>query len=88
MARSTRLSFEIAAVAVTATAMLAVAVLATRLGGGLAITTSVFTTFFCVFVGIAVSPRDTRRRDSSSSSIKDELEARKIRASGSRVQFR
>jgi Flp pilus assembly protein TadB len=68
MTRSTKLWFEVAAYAITITALLAIAALAIRLGAGLAITASMFTALFCVFVGIAVERRRTRRRDPASMS--------------------
>ena len=86
MTRSIKLWFEIAAFVLTITALLAIAALVVRLGDGLAITTSVLTAFFCVFTGIAVKRRGIGRRDPMS--IKDELELRKLRANGTRVQFR
>lgn len=88
MTGSTKLWFEVAAFAITITAVLAIAAFAMRLGDGLAITTSMFTAFFCVVVGIAVKRRRIRRRDPASMSIKDELDLRKLRAKGTRIQFR
>ena len=88
MTRSTKLRFEIAAYAITITAWLAIVALVVRLGDGLAITTSMLTTFFCVFMGIDVKRRGIRRRDPTSLSIKDELDLRKLRAKGPRIQFR
>jgi len=88
MTRPTKLGFEIAAYAITAAALVAIFALALRLGDGLAITTSLFTTFFCVFMGIAVARRRARPRDPTNMSIKDELDLRKLRAQGVRVQFR
>ena len=92
MTRSTKLWFEVAALAITITALLAIAALAMRVGphlaNGLAISASMITAFFCVFVGIAVKRRRIRRRDPASMSIKDELGLRKLRAKGARIQFR
>ena len=88
MTRSIRLWFQVAAFAITITAVLAIVALALRFGDGLAITTSLFTTFFCVFMGIGAKRRRARRDDPATLSIKDELELRKLRAKGPRVQFR
>ena len=88
MTRSAKLWFEVAAFAMTITALLAIAALAMRLGAGLAVTTSMFTAFFGVFVAITAERRRTRRRDPASMSIKDELDLRKLRAQGARIQFR
>jgi uncharacterized membrane protein YhiD involved in acid resistance len=88
MTRSTKAWFEIAALTTTVAALLAIAALGLRLGDGLAITTSMFTAFFCVFMGIAVKRRRVRRRDPTIMSIKDELDLRKLRAKGEKVQFR
>ena len=88
MTRSTRLWFGIAAFVITVNALLACLVLALRLGEGLAITTSMLTAFICVFLGISVKRRRSRRPDPTSTSIKHELDSRKLRAKGARVQFR
>lgn len=57
---------------------------------GLAITTSTLTLFFSVFMAIAVKRRRGRRGVSrrDPASIQDELDLRKLRARGARVQFR
>jgi len=88
MTRSTKLWFEIAAFAISFAALLATAALAIRMGAGLAMTTSMFTTFFVAFAAIAMGRRDVRRRDPARMSIKDELRLRKRRAQGARIQFR
>jgi uncharacterized membrane-anchored protein len=88
MTRSTKQWFEIAAFAITITALLAIGALAVRLGAGLAITTSMLTALFCVSMGIAVKRRGSRRSDPTSMSIKDELDLRKLRAKGATIQFR
>jgi len=88
MTRSTKLWFEIAAFTITIEALLAIVALAIRLGDGLAITTSMLTAFFCVFMGIAVQRRRLRHEDRTSLSIKDELDLRKVGARGKRIQFR
>jgi hypothetical protein len=88
MTRSIKLWFEIAAYAITVTAALAIVALAVRLGDGLATATAILTAFFCVFVGIGVRRRRIPRRDPASTSIKDELELRKLRAGGAKIQFR
>jgi hypothetical protein len=92
--RSTKLLFEVAAFAVTIAALLAITTLAVRLSSAghlanaVAIATSVITAFSCVFAGVAVNRARTRRDDSASASIQDELDARKLRASGPRIQLR
>ena len=57
---------------------------------GLAIGISTLTVFFCVFMAIAVKRRRARQgvRSPDPASIQDELESRKLRAGGARVQFR
>jgi uncharacterized membrane-anchored protein len=87
MTGPTKLWFEVAAFAITITAVLAITALAMRLGGGLAITTSMLTAFFCVLVGFAVKRRRVRR-DPASMSIKDELDLRALRSTRTRMQFR
>jgi hypothetical protein len=88
MIRSSRLWFEVTAFVITIAALLAITALAMRLGDGLAIATSMFPVFFCVFMGIAVTRRRIRRRDPTSITIQDELDLRKLRARGARIQFR
>lgn len=88
MTRLTKLWFEVAAFTVTVAAVLAIAALAVRSGNGLAITTSMLTPFLGVFVAFSLSRQRTRRRDRASLSIRDELNLRKLRARGPRVQFR
>jgi hypothetical protein len=95
MTRSNKLWFEVAAVAtiaallgIAALAMLVEPNLASGLTIGLAIATSTVTVFFCVFAGAAAERRRVGRRDPASMSIKDELDLRKLRAKGARVQFR
>ena len=91
MTRSKKLWFGVAVVA-TITALLGIAALAMLVepnpASGLAIATSIVTAFFCVFAGITAGRRRAGRRDPASMSIKDELDLRKIRAKGARVQFR
>jgi len=91
MTRSKKLWFEVAAVA-TIMALLGIAALAMlvepKLASGLAIATSIVTAFFCVFAGVTAERRRVGRRDSASMSIKDELDLRKVRAKGARIQFR
>ena len=88
MTRPIKLWFQIAAFAITIAALLAVAALAIRMGDGLATTTSILTAFFCAYMGMAGKRRRSDERDSTSLSIKDELELRKARARGTRIQFR
>jgi len=91
MIRSIKLWSKVAAFAITIAAALAIAALAMRvssgrhLASGLAIATSMFAAFFCVFAGIAVNRRRVPRGDPPRMSIKDELDARKLRAEGSRA---
>jgi hypothetical protein len=92
--RSSKLWFKVAAFAITIAALLAIGALAMRVfmarphpGNGMAIATSIFTPFFCVFVAIAVNRRRIRR-DPGTMSIQDELDLRKRRAKGGRVPFR
>jgi hypothetical protein len=90
MTRSKKLWFEVAAVA-TILALLGIAALAMLVKPNLAIgliATSTVTTFFCVFAGVTAERRRVGRRDPASMSIKDELELRKVRARGARIQFR
>ena len=84
MARSTRLWLEIAACGIAITAFLGIAALAMRVSlagphaaNSLAAVISIFTVFFCVFVGIAVSLSRERPDDSKRLSIQDELDSRK-----------
>lgn len=103
MTRSTRLWFAVAALAITALLAIAAGRLASFVmrvllvdGGkwwavnGLTIGISTLTVFFCVFMAIAVKRRRARRgvRSPDPASIQDELESRKLRAGGARVQFR
>ena len=88
MTRPTTPWFEVAAFAVILVALLAIVSLAMRPDEGLAMAISTLSTFFCVFMGIAVARRRTRRRDPVSVSIKDELQLRKLRSQGARAQFR
>src|SRR5579862_2245306 len=92
MTRSTKVLFGISAFALIMAAVLGIVVLATRVGPrlaeGLAIYTSTGTAFFCAFLGIAMERRHVRGRGRVNMSIKDELNARRVRASGPRVEFR
>ena len=105
MTRSTKLWFAVAALAITGLLAVAADRLTsfvmrellvdggkrwTHAMNGFAITTSMFTVFFCVFMGIAVKRRRDRRvvRGRHPASIQDELNSRKLRARGTKVQFR
>ena len=94
MIRSIKLWAKVAAFAVTIAAVLEIAALAMRVSPawqfatGLAIAVSMLTTFFCMFVGIAVSQLPIGRRDPPNMSIRDELEQRKLSAKGPRIQLR
>ena len=87
MPRSIKPWFEIAAYTITITALLAIIALAVRLGSGLAIATSMFAAFFCVFVGIAAK-RERIHREPARMSIKEELDLRKLRARGTGIRLR
>lgn len=83
MTRSTKLCFEVAALAITLTALLAIVALAGRMflarpygANGLAIATSMFTAFLSAFVAIAMTRRHNHRREPTSMSIRDELDLR------------
>jgi low affinity Fe/Cu permease len=94
MSRTTKFLFEVTAFAVTIAALLAIIALAMRMSpawhmaNGLAITVSVITAFFCVFVGVTVDRRRVPRDDSPRTSIQEELDARELRARGPRIQLR
>jgi Na+/melibiose symporter-like transporter len=92
MTRSIRLWFEVAAYTITITSFLAVAALAIRVeprsAEALAIFLSLLSALFFVVAGMAVKRRRIHRRDPASLSIKEELELRKLRGQGVRVQFR
>jgi hypothetical protein len=81
MTVSIRQLFEVLAYAITITAVLAIAVLAARLGASLAITIAMAMGFLCALAMVATT---ARRRvpvsDGSSLSIQDELERRKLRS--------
>ena len=94
MIRPTKLWFGVAAFAITIAALLAIVALAMRvspawhLANGLAITMPILTAFFCAFLGIVMHRRRTGQPDPASTSIQDELDSRKLRANGTRIQLR
>lgn len=104
MTRSTKLRFVVAALAMTALLAIAADRLTSFVmrellvnGGkwrphamnGFAITLSMLTVLFCVFM-IGVKRRRRRRVDRrrDPASIQDELNSRKLRAGGTRIRFR